>query len=54
MTVEYRVKTEARGRIADEWKLKAVRPENRCFDCLVVAAVAAGIQGLRLFGTDDG
>jgi phage terminase large subunit GpA-like protein len=52
LTAEYRVKTEARGRTVDEWKLRAGRPDNHWLDCLVGAAVAASIQGAVLFGTE--
>lgn len=49
LTAEYRVKTEARERIVDEWKQ---RPgDNHWFDCLVGCAVAASIQGAVLKGT---
>ena len=51
LTAEYRVRTEARGRIVDEWKLRAGSPDNHWFDCLVGCAVAASIQGAVLFGT---
>ena len=52
LTAEYRVKTEARGRIVDEWKLRAGAPDNHWLDCLVGCAVAASIQGAVLPGTD--
>lgn len=51
LVAEYPVRTEARGRIVDEWKLKATRPENHWLDCLVGAAVAASILGVSLPGT---
>jgi len=51
ITAEYRVRTEARGRVVDEWKLRAGNPDNHWFDCLVGCAVAASIQGAVLFGT---
>jgi len=51
ITAEYRVRTEARGRVVDEWKLRAGSPDNHWFDCLVGCAVAASIQGATLFGT---
>ena len=38
----------ARDRTVDEWKLRATRPDNHWFDCLVGAAVAASIQGVTL------
>jgi len=52
LTAEYRVKTEARGRVVDEWKIRAGGPDNHWFDCLVGCAVAASIQGAVLPGTD--
>jgi hypothetical protein len=52
ITAEYRVRTEARGRVVDEWKLRAGGPDNHWFDCLVGCAVAASIQGAVLPGTD--
>ena len=48
LTAEFRVKTMARDRTVDEWKLRATRPDNHWFDCLVGAAVAASIQGAAL------
>jgi len=53
LTAEYRVKTEARERIVDEWKAKPGKPDNHWFDCLVGCAVAASMQGAVLFGTDQ-
>jgi len=46
------VRTEARGRVVDEWKIRAGSPDNHWFDCLVGCAVAASIQGAVLPGTD--
>lgn len=54
LTAEYRVKTEARGRTVDEWKLRAGRPDHHWLDCLVGAAAAASVQGARLPGVADG
>ena len=48
LTAEYRVQTEARGRVVDEWKLHANRPDNHWLDCLVGCAVAASLQGASL------
>lgn len=53
LTAEYCVRTEARGRVVDEWKLKAIRPDNHWLDCLVGCAVAASMQGVKLFGTES-
>jgi len=52
LTAEYRVKTEGRGRVVDEWKLRLSGADNHWLDCLVGAAVAASMQGAILFGTD--
>jgi len=52
VTAEYRVRTEARGRTVDEWKLRAGGPDNHWLDCLVGCAVAASVQGAVLPGTD--
>ncbi|QDU33039.1 Phage terminase large subunit (GpA) [Poriferisphaera corsica] len=52
MTAEYRVKTLARGRVVDEWKLKAARPDNHWLDCLVGCAVGASMMGASLPGTN--
>jgi hypothetical protein len=52
LTSEYRVKTEGRGRVVDEWKLRPEASENHWLDCLVGCAVAASIQGAVLPGTD--
>jgi hypothetical protein len=54
LTAEYRVKTIARDRTVDEWKLRATRPDNHWFDCLVGCAVAASIQGAALAGVASG
>ncbi len=52
ITAEYRVRTEGRGRVVDEWKLRPEASENHWLDCAVGAAVAASIQGVRLPETD--
>lgn len=52
LTAEHRVRTEARGRIVDEWKIRAGGPDNHWLDCLVGCAVAASILGAVLPGTD--
>ncbi|HRQ75579.1 MAG TPA: phage terminase large subunit family protein [Phycisphaerales bacterium] len=52
LTSEYRVQTEGRGRVVDEWKLRLAGSDNHWLDCLVGAAVAASMQGAVLFGTD--
>lgn len=51
LTSEYRTRTEGRGRVVDEWKLRADGVDNHWLDCVVGAAVAASMQGCTLFGT---
>jgi len=51
LTSEYRVKTEGRGRVVDEWKLRPEASENHWLDCIVGCAVAASMQGVVLAGT---
>ncbi|MBA2480456.1 MAG: phage terminase large subunit family protein [Planctomycetes bacterium] len=48
LTSEYRVRTEGRGRVVDEWRLKPNGFDNHWFDGLVGCAVAASIQGVAL------
>jgi hypothetical protein len=50
LTAEYRVKTEGRGRVVDEWKVRPGQPDNHWLDCLVGCAVAASICGCNLEG----
>ncbi len=52
LTAEYRIKTEGRGRVVDEWKLRPEASENHWLDCLAGCAIAASIQGAILPGTD--
>ncbi len=51
LTSEYRVRTEARGRVVDEWKLRAGGPDNHWLDGLVGCAVAASMLGAELPGS---
>ncbi len=53
LTSEYRVKTEGRGRVVDEWRLRPEASDNHWLDCLVGCAVAASIQGAILPGTGE-
>jgi phage terminase large subunit GpA-like protein len=53
LTAEYRIKTEARGRVVDEWKQRPERPDNHWFDCLVGCAVAGSILGAGLLGIGE-
>jgi hypothetical protein len=47
---EYPIRTEGRGRVVFEWKLRPERPDNHWLDNLVGAAVAASEQGAVLPG----
>jgi hypothetical protein len=51
LTAEYRVKTEGRGRVVDEWKLRPEAQDNHWLDGLVGCAVAASILGAGLPST---
>jgi phage terminase large subunit GpA-like protein len=53
LTAEYKVRTEGRGRIVDEWKMKPTMFDNHWFDGIVGCAVAASIQGVSLPGTQE-
>jgi phage terminase large subunit GpA-like protein len=50
LTAEYSIRTEGRGRVLDEWKIRPERPDNHWLDCLVGAACAASLQGSALAG----
>lgn len=50
LTSEFPVRTEARGRVVDEWKL--LGRDNHWWDCLVGAAVAASIAGIEPAATE--
>ena len=50
LTAEYCVPTEARGRVVDEWKLRAGGLDNHWLDCLVGCCVAGSIGGCQLPG----
>lgn len=52
LTAEYPVRTEARGRVVDEWKMAG--RDNHWFDCLVGSAVAASISGVQPVATEAG
>ena len=53
LTAEYKVRTEGRGRVVDEWKIKPTQPDNHWFDGIVGCAVAASIQSVVLPGTES-
>ncbi|NBX72769.1 MAG: hypothetical protein EBQ89_00525, partial [Alphaproteobacteria bacterium] len=52
ITAEYPIRTEARGRVVDEWKNSG--RDNHWWDCLVGAAVAASIAGVQPIATEAG
>lgn len=47
LKAEYKIRTEARGRVVDEWKCRPNR-DNHFFDCLTGNAVAANMIGARI------
>ena len=53
LTAEYKVRTEGRGRVVDEWKMKPSQMDNHWFDGIVGCAVGASIQGVSLPGTES-
>jgi hypothetical protein len=53
LTAEHRVRTEGRGRVVDEWRLRPERADNHWFDGVVGCAVGASILGVVLPGTDS-
>jgi len=54
LTAEYRVKTEGRGRVVDEWKLRPEAGDNHWLDGVAGCAVAASVLGVLLPGTGEG
>ncbi len=54
LTAEYRVRTEGRGRVVDEWRLRPEGFDNHWLDGVVGCAVGASLQGLSLAGTGGG
>lgn len=53
LTAEFRVKTQGRGRVVDEWKLRPNASDNHWLDGLSGCAVAASILGVGLMGVSD-
>lgn len=53
LTAEYRVKTEGRGRVVDEWKIRPSAQDNHWLDSLAGCGVAASILGVMLPGTGE-
>lgn len=53
LTAEHPVRTEAKGRVVDEWHSKP-GADNHWWDCLVGAAVAASISGVHPTASEPG
>jgi len=53
LTAEYKVRTEGRGRVVDEWKARPNQLDNHWLDGIVGCAVAASIQGVSLPGSQE-
>ncbi|MBI5940549.1 MAG: phage terminase large subunit family protein [Caulobacterales bacterium] len=53
LTAEYRVRTEGRGRVVDEWRLRPDGFDNHWFDGAVGCAVAASMLGVGLPSTES-
>lgn len=51
LCAEYKVRTEGRGRVVDEWKLRPEAKDNHWLDGIVGCAVAASMCGCVLPGT---
>jgi phage terminase large subunit GpA-like protein len=52
LLAEAPVRTEARGRVVDEWKTKMVGQDNHWLDCLVGNCVAASMSGVAIVGVE--
>lgn len=52
LTAEYRIRTEGRGRVVDEWRLRPEGFDNHWFDGVVGCAVAASMLGIGLPSTE--
>jgi hypothetical protein len=53
LTAEFPVRTEAKGRVVDEWQSRP-GADNHWWDCLVGAAVAASIAGVSPAASEAG
>jgi len=54
LLAEYAVRTEGRGRIVDEWKIRPQRYDNHWLDCLAGCLVAASVEGIGLKESGNG
>lgn len=52
LLAEAPVRTEARGRVVDEWKTKMIGQDNHWFDCLVGSCVGASMLGVKTTGVE--
>jgi len=52
LTAEYRIRTEGRGRVVDEWRLRPEGFDNHWFDGVVGCAVGASMLGVSLPSID--
>jgi hypothetical protein len=53
LLAEAPVRTEARGRVVDEWKTVNIGQDNHWLDCLVGNCVAASMLGVRTVGVES-
>jgi len=51
LTAEHPITVEAKGRVADQWRLMPGR-DNHLLDCLVMASVAASVSGINATGAE--
>jgi phage terminase large subunit GpA-like protein len=51
LTAEYRIRTQGRGRVVDEWKLRPESFDNHWLDGLVGCAVGASMLGASVVGS---
>jgi hypothetical protein len=54
LTAEYRIRTEGRGRVVDEWKMRVGGRDNHWLDALVGCAAAASILGVKPYVSELG
>lgn len=53
LAAEHPVRVNANGRTVDEWQSNPGHPDNHWLDCVVMAAGAAAVGGLRFHPTGD-
>lgn len=52
MLSEFSTRTEGRGRVVDEWRVRPNNTENHWWDCVVGCAIAASVIGCELPGME--